>query len=798
MDSKKIEDNIASNFIDDFYELYERIAETFSVVGNELVNIRCAMLVVKGYTRDYFTQEDKDIEIAFNEEMSNYGDSVQSFKNKIALARSELNKIKEKKANLNTIKHPSEKTQMLIKLYDDTVENLEELVTQLNDTILKKSFEHFKVISVGGINPSINSLNEINKIYADSLANIGSGSKLVKEGMRLKNMIKATLDEIKDKYFTESGKSPTKTEKTEDEEELDTNLDELVNVIKDSVGNVEEEDIDPSLPPIDGDIELKTTREGIFVKIIPPQNGGMNITLPELKSILKGNRVDMPDDEFLKKIIDSKNRDYIKVAKWTPNPKHDATIKIIFKENKTEAYAVVKAPRFSGKDVDKQDFEEALRKNKITYGILEDRIERSLRNPMYKKEILLAEGYTPVKGDNAKFTLHFQTNIKRKPKVDEKGRVDHKQLNIIQNIPPEKLIAEKNPPKPGKPGKNVCGEEIPASFGDDKTIKIKKGAEYRDNGTKIYSTNQGHPILNGNQLEVSPVYIVDGDVSYETGNIIFDGSVIVKGDVADEFSIEAKGDVEINGNVYKSNITAEGNILINQGIKGREEGYIKTGKSLRCTYIENANVTAKDEIIVENNILHSNIKTGSFIECRGKGLIAGGRIICRDYIDCQIIGSQSNVHTIIELGVDDELKAKQNATALEMYKMKEYIDKAQRIMNEIKPKADVDNRIYARYLNIKDAKIRKAKALDQQRKELERIAQKLFEIVKSSYAEANTTYPNVEIRIPKLTKKTQYVIDYPHRIQFVVKEKDICFTQVTRLDDDDEALIVDEDYKTKE
>ncbi len=130
--------------------------------------------------------------------------------------------------------------------------------------------------------------------------------------------------------------------------------------------------------------------------------------------------------------------------------------------------------------------------------------------------------------------------------------------------------------------------------------------------------------------------------------------------------------------------------------------------------------------------------------------------------------------------------------------MKEYIEKAIRIMDKIKPKADVDNKIYARYLNIKDAKIRKAKALDEKRKELEHLAQEMFEIVKSSYAEANTTYPNVEIRIPKLTKKTQYIIDYPHRIQFIPKEKDICFTQVTRLDDDDEALIVDEEYKTKE
>lgn len=796
MDNSKRENDLVKGFIEHFEELSKKISETFSILGNELINVRCAVLVVKGYTKDYFTQEDKDLEMAFNDEMLNYEESVQNFKNKLTSLRSELTKIKEKKANLNTIKHPSEKTQMASKLYDDTIENLDELVTELNDSILRKGFEHFKVISVGGVNPSLNSLDEINQVYTDSLANIGSGSKLVNEGMRLKKIISSTIEEIKDKFFTEGGKAPTKDEFKE--EDLDTNLDELVNVIKDGVGNVEEEEIDPSKPAVDGDIEIKTTRDGIFVKIIPPKNGGMSITLPELKSVIKGNRIEMPGEEYLKKIVDSKNKDYIKVAKWVPNPKFDANIRIILKENKTQAFAVVKAPRFAGKDADKQDFQETLRKYKVTYGILEDRIDRFIRNPMYKKEILLAEGYLPEKGESADFKFHFETNIRKKPKRDKKGRVDHKQLNIIQNIPPETLIAEKSPAKPGKPGKNVLGDAIPAAFGDDKNIKIRKGAEYRDNGTKIYSTVQGHPIMKENQLEISPVYTVEGDVSYETGNIKFDGSVIVKGDVVDEFSIEAKGDIEIHGNVYKSNIKAGGNIIINQGINGREEGNIQTDKALTCKYIENANVTAKEEIVVENNILHSNIKTGSIIKCLGKGLIAGGRIICRDYIECNTIGSQSSVHTVIELGVDDELKAKQNKVAIDMYKMKEYINKAKRIMDKIKPKADVDNRTYARFLNIKDAKIKKTKALDSKRQELENVAKEMFEAVKNSYAETNITYSNVEIRIPKLTKKTNTVIDYPHRIQFIPKEKDICFKQVTRLNDDEEALIVDEDYNAKE
>lgn len=788
----KREKEICIDFIEVFESFQKRFSEIFAVLGNELVNLRCAILVVKGYSKDYRVQEDPDIEMAFSEEMSNYQDSLQNMKNKISTAKGELSKLVEKNGGLHSVRKPSELTQALIDLYQDTIDPISELIENIDNSIMRKQFDLFQTINVGGVNPSIASLEEINDTYTESLSNIGSASKFTKEGIRLKNLIKVTLDEIKEKFpVLDDDKAKADDDKpastietgeelTEDDDLLEENLDDLVEVLKESVGNVESEDIDPDKPSVDGEIELKTRRDGVFVKIIPPENGGSPITLVELKSVLKGNKIKLPTDERLQAIIDKKSTKFIKVVDWEADPKKDAKIKILLKEKDMKAYANIKAPRFSGKPIDDEDMKKALEENKIKYGLKKDTIEKLVKTPVYNKDVLIAVGKEPVKGDNAEFTYHFKTEVKKRPKVDKKGNADHKELNIIQNVKPDTLLLEKKAPKPGKPGITVRNEEVSAQYGDDKQLKAGEGCEFREGDTKIYSTISGHPVINEDTVYVSTLYEIEGDVNYETGNIKFDGSVLVKGSVADEFEIEATHDIEVIGNVYKARLNAGGNIVVHQGINGREEGEIIAGKSITSKYVENANLEAKENIIVTNNILHSNIKSGNEIKCLGKGLIAGGNITARTSIECKTLGSSANVHTVVILGVDDELNEKQNKIGVDIFEAKKYIMKAKDIMKKIQPKADNDNRIYARWLNIKSAGAEKLKELNKLKEDLEKIGEEIKDLNYKTYIKTKTTYPNIEIHIGKAKIKTNSIIDYPHKIHSVMNE-----IKFAKIDEDD-------------
>ena len=80
----------------------------------------------------------------------------------------------------------------------------------------------------------------------------------------------------------------------------------------------------------------------------------------------------------------------------------------------------------------------------------------------------------------------------------------------------------------------------------------------------MYSIN-GQVVLKNNKISIEPIYIVPGDVSLETGNIVFLGSVIVQGSVHDNFVVKAAGNIDIKGTVQKAFIEAEGDIFLRQG-----------------------------------------------------------------------------------------------------------------------------------------------------------------------------------------------------------------------------------------
>ena len=83
----------------------------------------------------------------------------------------------------------------------------------------------------------------------------------------------------------------------------------------------------------------------------------------------------------------------------------------------------------------------------------------------------------------------------------------------------------------------------------------------------------------------------------------------VAGNVEDGFSVKASGKIEVHGTVGKAEIDAEGDIIVNQGITGRNEAKIRAGRSLWSRFIENATVSAGELIIVSDGIMNSNVSS---------------------------------------------------------------------------------------------------------------------------------------------------------------------------------------------
>jgi uncharacterized protein (DUF342 family) len=66
----------------------------------------------------------------------------------------------------------------------------------------------------------------------------------------------------------------------------------------------------------------------------------------------------------------------------------------------------------------------------------------------------------------------------------------------------------------------------------------------------------------GNLICVSSIYIAEGGVNFKTGNIDYDGDVLVRGDVLPGFTVSADGNINIEGAVEAATITSRNGSIV--------------------------------------------------------------------------------------------------------------------------------------------------------------------------------------------------------------------------------------------
>ena len=156
---------------------------------------------------------------------------------------------------------------------------------------------------------------------------------------------------------------------------------------------------------------------------------------------------------------------------------------------------------------------------------------------------------------------------------------------------------------------------------------------------------------------MEPVHYVKGDVSLETGNIIFLGSVVVSGNVQDNFTVKAAGNIEVKGSVQKAFLEAEGDIIVRQGISGRDEAKIEsTGGSVYAKFVTGATIIAEKLVSVPEGIVQSRIDAGERVLCFGKkARIVGGVTRAGDEINARSIGSDVSTKTELWVGINPKV-----------------------------------------------------------------------------------------------------------------------------------------------
>ncbi len=345
-----------------------------------------------------------------------------------------------------------------------------------------------------------------------------------------------------------------------------------------------------------------------------------------------------------------------------------ASFELRVADDKMSAYMAVKSPH-GGAILNRDVVYEAIRSRGIVFGLITETIESALKE-MSDKEYLIARGVHPTAGQDALFTSLIPDKPERKSSdEDEWGFIDYRDFNDLISVEPGTPLMDRIPPTAGTPGRNVLGDEIPAKPGlNTQYSPGLKGVEFHpEDPNRLIAKMPGQPICLPHGMHVEPLLTMR-NVDLSTGNVSFSGSLKILGNVSAGMKVKAKADIHIGGGVESADIQAEGNITILGGVIGPgTEGenkrntanfraYIHSGGTVALRFAENAQIEAKESILVQDSVLNCTLLCSNKIvvgsRTSSKGMIAGGKCHAGTQVEAMIIGTMTEVETIIMIGLD--------------------------------------------------------------------------------------------------------------------------------------------------
>lgn len=430
--------------------------------------------------------------------------------------------------------------------------------------------------------------------------------------------------------------------------------------------------------------------------------------------------------------------------------------------------------------VRESDVYEALRNHQVKVGILDSVVQELCALPAKyaNRLVTVASGVPPVPGTDGFLEYPYLDSVRQGngPQELEDGRVDFYNVSSIPNVAKGQLLVRKIAATTGKPGTAVTGEPIAPKAGKEATLKPGKNVVLNQERNLLYAAIDGQvSYTDKDKVNVFPVYEVNGDVDFSVGNIDFMGTVVIRGNVLSGFRIKASGDIRVLGSVEGAELEAAGSIEIKSGIVAQDKGSIVAGQDVRTSFIQNANVTAGNQVIVSQSIMFSTVRAGRQILCKGaKGIIIGGVLQAGEKIAARVFGNSNATPTVLEVGVKPELRQEIASIVKELQNVYENLRKTDQGLNVLNQWLQANGELPPdkRMLQIKLTNTRlvlekEAKALESRKKDVET---ELMGDGPAAVEVYHTMYPGIKLTFGKLVHFIRH--EYA-RTRFIVLDGEI-------------------------
>ncbi|MCH5254323.1 MAG: DUF342 domain-containing protein [Lachnospiraceae bacterium] len=514
------------------------------------------------------------------------------------------------------------------------------------------------------------------------------------------------------------------------------------------------------------------------IKLIPPTDGGKPIEAKDVTEYLTMKDIIYDRTALYKAIETLENEAKTVLLENRQTYAERECYKFTITPDNMQAFARFYAPSIGGETMTPQDLLDDLKLKGIIHGIKTDAIADFFKKREYCEDILIAEGTAPVQGTDARIEYYFNTDKKAKPTLKEDGSVDFFQLNIVQHCNKGDVLAKLIPEVPGKYGMNLLGARIKPADVKKAVLKYGNNIEISEDKTTLTSLVNGHVELVEDSVFVSDVLIVE-NVDNSTGNIDYEGSVQINGNVFTNFQVKAQGNIEVKGVVEGAYLEAGDNIIIARGMNGMGRGTLNAGGNIVSKFLENVTASA-DGYIASESVLHSTIMAGTEINIDGRrGFITGGKATAVNCINVKTLGSSMGADTTVEVGLDPKLEIKIKELQTQIEEETASVNSIQQILVATKQKMAAGVKLTQEQLQyvktLTEGIQAKTELINQSTAEVEELQNQLKGRSGASVIVRGTVYPGTRICIGDVSMTIQKESQY---CKFVKSRGDVKLTGI--------------------
>ena len=341
--------------------------------------------------------------------------------------------------------------------------------------------------------------------------------------------------------------------------------------------------------------------------------------------------------------------------------------------NKTRMSATLTlVPPEGGVNLTLDQVRTALSDKGVRSGLLDDVVSVAVAKGI-ATDLEIARGKPSVNGQNTQFEQLVPDMAERHPHIDEQGLADYRDLGDFVAVKAGTPLLRRIPPTDGEEGFDVSGNPLRPKPGTSWSFAPGlKGVEtdIADRDLLLASV-AGQPVMVPRGVKVDPNFVLP-QVDLSTGNIKFDGTVHVLGDVTNGMKVTSTGDVLIGGAVLAGEIEANGNVIIKGGVIGhseynsRESGLsslfsakVVAQGHIHARYAENACLRSEANVELDDYAMHTEITALGHVVIGKpggkKGKFIGGHARATVGIRVAEAGSDAGPPTVLQAGYNPAL-----------------------------------------------------------------------------------------------------------------------------------------------